>query len=463
MRASLVGLCLLLLASCSASAEVVELPAGSDGDQQSSSDATELSNEDVFRAVENSIVFVQAPNKESTGSGIVIQDRWILTNAHVVDRHESVRIGSSDGVDLGLHPVHSLDWIFDLALVGPVDDATLEPIQPGVSADLSLGSRVLLIGFPDEPEDSPTPTLTEGIISRRRSIAVGDYPFLQVDATIAPGQSGGALVNANGELVGISGLQFGVGEFGLAFASDEMFERVESLIDAPQAQQEPAEEAFELSATVGSIRTFGFLIDVDGSGQVDMLATSDADLWVDFLTPGSATVSQRNRSEDPFRLFQGDTVLFVDEMTEGGENLVATVEPGTYQVVIGSFTDEMTDVEITATNAMRRFPDVEDGRELPINQIVEGTSDWTRDTDSWELTLVEGDEVSIIVDGISDTLLAVRLGDELIAGSDDAALGIFGTGSAVSFVAESAGTYIVEVGTFDTSRWGYLLEATVVS
>lgn len=461
VRACLLGLCLLLVASCSTSAEVVELPETGANDQDASTEATELTNEDVFRSVQNSIVFVQTPDLEATGSGIVIQDRWILTNAHVVDRYESVRIGRSDGVDLGLHPVGAVDWIFDLALVGPINDAALEPMQPGASAELPLGSRVLLIGFPDEPEDLPTPTLTEGIISRRRSVAVGDYPFLQVDATIAPGQSGGALVNANGELVGISGLQFGAGEFGLAFASDGMYPRVQDLIATPPSEPPPAEETFELSATVGSVRTFGFLLDVDESGQVDVLATSDADLWIDFLSAGSATVTQTNSPDDPFRLPQSDTVLFVDEMTEGGENLIATVEPGTYQVVVGSFADEMTDLEITAINAMRRFPDIEDGLELPINQIVEGASDWTRDADSWELTLAQGDDVTIVADGISDTLLAVRLDDELIAASDDAAVGLFGTGSAVSFVAESAGTYIVEVGTFDSTRWGYLLEATV--
>lgn len=461
MRTCLLGLCLLVLVSCSASTAVVELP--EDRSSDSSTAAVELINEDVFRSVERSIVFVQAPDNESSGSGIVIEGGWILTNAHVVERHESVHIGRSDGVDLGLQPVHAIDWIFDLALVGPIDDAELEAVTPGVSADLPLGSRVLLIGFPDEPELAPTPTLTEGIISRRRSIAVGDYPFLQVDATIAPGQSGGALVNANGELVGISGLQFGVGEFGLAFASDAMFPRVEAMISSPSAQPEPTEPTFELSATVGSVRTFGFLVEVDDSGKVDVLATSDADLWIDFLSAGGATVVQDNQPPDPFRLPKNDTVLFVDDLSEGGESLIATVEPGTYQAVIGSFGDEMTDLEITATNELRAFPDVEDGRELPLGQIVEGASDWTRDTDSWELTLAEGDEVTIVVDGISDTLLAVRLNDEFIAGSDDAALGVYGTGSSVSFVAESAGIYTVEVGTFDSTRWGYLLEATLAS
>lgn len=459
VRARLLGLCLLLAASCSASTELVEVPDGTG--ETANTTSAELTNEDVFRVVENSIVFVETPDGLSTGSGIVLPDGWILTNAHVVELHESVRIGRSDGADLGLQPVHALDWVFDLALVGPVDDPMLEPMAQGVSADLSLGSRVLLIGFPDEIDLSPTPTLTEGIVSRRRSVAVGNYPFLQVDATIAPGQSGGALVNSNGELIGISGLQYGQGGFGLVFAVDGMRQRVDSLSSNAPGDPPQTAEAFELSATVGALRTFGFLVDVDESGSVDVLVTSSADVWIDFLSLSGSTVAQSNRSDDPFELSEGDTVLFVDELAEGGENLIATVEPGTYQAVVGTFSNDPSDLEITATNVLRRYPDIEDGLPLPHNQVVEGLSDWTRDTDSWELTLAEGDEVTIAADGIADTLLAVRLGDELIVASDDEQIGIFGTGAQVEFVAETAGIYVVEVGTFDATRWGYLLEATV--
>lgn len=170
--ASLLVVLVLLTSSCSASTQIplrdVTAPSvAAEGD--STADSTigaALSSEEVYREIEKSIVYVEAPDGLSSGSGFVIDGGWIVTNAHVVDRHQSMQIGRSDGSGLGLVPVHAVDWVFDLALIGPIDDLSLLPIARGESASLSLGSRVLLAGFPDEDSATPTPTLTEGIVSR---------------------------------------------------------------------------------------------------------------------------------------------------------------------------------------------------------------------------------------------------------------------------------------------------------
>ena len=466
--ALLLAVLLLMASSCSASTEIglIDQPGasgtGDDGVTADQPSSGELSNDVIYEQIEPSIVFVLAPDGLSSGSGFVIDGGWIVTNAHVVDRHETVRIGRSDGTELGLVPVHAVDWVFDLALVGPITDASLLPIAVGESASLSLGSRVLLAGFPDEDSASPTPTLTEGIVSRRRFMALGDYPFLQVDATIAPGQSGGAMINGAGELVGISGLEFGEGEFGLVFASDPMWPRIQDMVavGGPGLPSGPA--AFELNGDVGPLRNFGFTIEVEASGSLDMQVTSSGDVWVDLQTLGGITVNQSQESTDPFRVpGENDTVLYLDERAEGGEDLIATLEPGTYQVVIGGFTDHIVDVEVTSINPLRTFADVEEGQTLTHGVTFEGDFDWARDTDQWELPLTVGEDVTITADGIADTLLVVRLGDVVIASSDDEGLGLFGTGSQIAFTADTTGTYIVEVGTFDQTRWGYLIEANV--
>ncbi len=464
-----------LFAACTASTEILALDpaAATPADDTSSEDLgdgasdrteqidAELSSEMVFRAIENSVVFVLAPDDQSSGSGVVIEGGWILTNAHVVDRHESVRIGRSDGEDLGLVPVYAVDWVFDLALVGPITDSALVPITRGESALLSLGSRILLAGFPDEDSVDPTPTLTEGIVSRRRFMAIGNYPFLQVDATIAPGQSGGALVNSRGEFVGISGLEFGEGEFGLAFASDAMWPRVEEMIASGGSGLPSGPAVFELSGQVGPLRNFGFTVEVGASGSLDILVSSAADVWVDVQTLGGVTVTQSQESPDPFRERGSETQLYIDELIEGGENVIATIEPGTYQVLIGSFNDTIDDVVITSMNGLRPFPDVEESQTLPIGEVVEGDFDWVRDTDLWQLPLTAGQDVVITADGIADTVLVVRLDDVVVASSDDEGLGLFGTGSRVEFTADQTGTYSVEIGTYDQTRWGYLVEVLV--
>jgi len=421
----------------------------------------ELSSQDIFRVIEDSVVFIEAPDGESSGSGIVIDGGWILTNAHVVERFSEMRIGRSDGIDLGLHGVHAVDWTFDLALVGPLVDDSLVAIQRGESSDLDIGTRVLLAGFPDEDSRAPTPTLTEGIVSRQRRVALGDFPFLQVDATIAPGQSGGALVNGSGELVGISGLEFGRGEFGLVFAADAMWPRIDDLIASSRSELPSGIGATELTDEVGPLRNFSFAIEVDESGVLDLEVEATADVWLDVQTLGGFTVNQSEASQDPFRGLGSQAELYVDDVANGDESISAVLDPGNYQAVVGSFDEEVTTITVRTNQTIRRFLDAEEGRTLPTGQVVEGSFDWSRDTDRWELPLTAGQQVSITSDGISDTVLVVRFEGQTIGTSDDEGTGLFGTGSQIDFVADQTGTYVIEVGTFDNDRWGYLIQADV--
>ena len=72
--------------------------------------------------------------------------------------------------------------------------------------NLPIGTEVYLIGYPGEVEDLPEPTLTRGVISRRREWEPAKLTYLQSDATIMGGQSGGVFVSSAGEVIGVSGL-----------------------------------------------------------------------------------------------------------------------------------------------------------------------------------------------------------------------------------------------------------------
>lgn len=415
----------------------------------------------IYDRIVDSIVFIDA--EDATGTGIVIEGGWILTNAHIVERLDRVRIGRSDGTDLGEHPVLGSDWLFDLALVGPVDDDALVPFSRVRTSGLAIGDPVMLIGFPDESNASPTPTLTSGIVSRRRRLSLGTYPFLQVDATIAPGQSGGALVDVAGNLVGISGLEFGEGEFGLVFEVDAMWPRIDELFERPGVPLPSTNPVFELVDEVGPMRTFGFVLDVEDAERTELLAVSDDDLYLEVLTLTGATLVDHQEPPDPFVFPResGEIRYFVDELLEGGEELSADLAPGTYQVIVGTFGERPRTVSITSNQALRPFADVEEGAVLPVGELVEGVVDWSGDSDRWTLDLRAGDRVLIAADGIADTVVAVRLDGDLISSSDDEQLGLFGTAARAEFVAPVTGTYEVEVGTFDEARWGYLIEVEI--
>ncbi len=442
----------LAAAACQTQIEVDGAGFGSAGDASA-----------LFDVASSSVVFIETADL-TTGSGIVIDDQWIVTNEHVVGRFDEVRIGTSTGLDLGLQKVHATDPVLDLAIIGPISDDGLDPIARGESAELRIGEEIYLLGYPDESVENPVPTLTRGIVSNRRSIALGEFPFLQVDALIAPGQSGGALLNDRGELVGISGLGFGVGQFGLVLESDPMWPRVDQLIANGRTSASESGQT-EITYDIGSYRYFAARIEVSGDEALNVSALGDADLFIELQTLGGGRVYDYDPDIDFFEEpgpneEEGDP-YYADNVFEGNELLQVEVEPGTYVVVVGSFSTEPDDVTIESSVPMVAFVDAEEGASLPTGEIAEGIFDWANDSDRWNLELNKGDQVTIVADGIADTVIAVRFDGDTVAANDDGRFGLFGTASRVSFTAKAEGTYEVEVGTFDVTRTGYLIEVTV--
>lgn len=139
------------------------------------------------------------------GSGVVISsDGYIVTNNHVVENADEIEIVLNDNRSYQAEVV-GVDASTDLAVL-KVDEKNLVSIKYGDSDNINIGEWVLAIGNPYEFRS----TVTAGIVSakgRNINILNGDYrieSFIQTDAAVNPGNSGGALVNLNGELVGIN-------------------------------------------------------------------------------------------------------------------------------------------------------------------------------------------------------------------------------------------------------------------
>ncbi|MFT6915373.1 MAG: Do/DeqQ family serine protease [Motiliproteus sp.] len=156
---------------------------------------------------------------QSAGSGVIIdaEQGWVVTNNHVVEDADEIHIGLSDGRDLQATLVGS-DPEADLALLR-VEASGLTEIPLGNSAELQVGDFVVAIGNPFGLGQ----TVTTGIVSAlgRTGLGIEGYEnFIQTDASINPGNSGGALINLNGELVGINTaiIAPGGGNVGIGFA-----------------------------------------------------------------------------------------------------------------------------------------------------------------------------------------------------------------------------------------------------
>jgi Do/DeqQ family serine protease len=142
--------------------------------------------------------------QSALGSGVIVGERGrILTNAHVIDGADTIKVTLADGSEYTAKVV-GVDKRSDLAVVQLEGNVPkLKAIAFGDSSQLRLAEPVLAIGDPFGVGQ----TVTMGIVSAkgRASVGIEDYEdFIQTDAAINPGNSGGALINLRGELVGIN-------------------------------------------------------------------------------------------------------------------------------------------------------------------------------------------------------------------------------------------------------------------
>ena len=150
---------------------------------------------------------VQTPERVGFGSGVIIsQDGYIVTNNHVIDKADVISVKLNDGREYKGRIIGT-DASTDLALV-KIEGEDLPTIPVGDSDQLKIGEWVLAVGNPFNMAS----TVTAGIVSAKaRSLGVynnGVESFIQTDAAINQGNSGGALVNARGELVGINSVLY---------------------------------------------------------------------------------------------------------------------------------------------------------------------------------------------------------------------------------------------------------------
>jgi len=147
----------------------------------------------------------QSSYAHSNGSGVIVSsDGYIVTNKHVIDAGHNIQIVLDDRKELSARLIGH-DESTDLALL-KVDAQNLPFLSLGDSDALAVGEWVLAVGTPFRLQS----TVTAGIVSAKaRSLEIIEDPtgiesFIQTDAAVNPGNSGGALINTRGELIGIT-------------------------------------------------------------------------------------------------------------------------------------------------------------------------------------------------------------------------------------------------------------------
>ena len=189
----------------------------------------------IYDQLKDSVVLIQT--NLGLGSGFVYDMKGhIITNHHVIEDASTIQVSFLDG-NVTSASVVGMDIYSDIAVI-KVDSqvTTLQPIVLGTSFDLTVGEPVAAMGNPFGLSD----TLTVGIVSslERTLTAAENYviiDIIQIDAAVNPGNSGGPLVNLNGQVVGVNtAIQSETGTFtgiGFAIPSDTVKREIDDLID----------------------------------------------------------------------------------------------------------------------------------------------------------------------------------------------------------------------------------------
>lgn len=407
------------------------------------------------------------------GSAVLLPDGRLLTNAHVVDPFAAVDIGFRDGTTVEDVPVIGVDLLRDLAVLGPIERESDVVLADEATIDeLVQGDQLFLVGYPGDIEASALePSISQGILSRERvADRFGGLTYLQTDASIGGGQSGGALVDGAGHVVGISGLSFAE-NFALALASPDVVDGVDGIDDDGGSDYQPTGIDTVESGTVPS--------GIDGPPLMLSWAPSTDEKDVRLELDGGDEAYLEVRTYDgellwaPRDALEAEDyaeMLGIDESTRdrlldqiGNADVAEFTIPADAMAVATLASFGFRDFEYRSSVPATEHTDEDDGDEIETGFRREGTIGAFEIFDTYAIDLEEDETIDIYVGSVAaDMMYAVypegALFDEQFEFVDDSEEGFYGLDAHGTFTAPEADTYVIEVGAFDFYSLGYVIE-----
>jgi Trypsin-like peptidase domain len=429
-----------------------------------------VTTKSVLTSIGPSIAYIETPL--ATGSAVLLDGGYLVTNSHVVDPFVAVTVTLPDGERHDNVPVAGSDVFADIAVLGPI--TTDHPAQKlATHPELAQGDDVYLIGYPGgESAATPEVTISRGVLSRTRTVDEFHQTYYQTDAAIGGGQSGGALIDSHGRLVGISGLLF-ADEFALALSSDDVAASMAAIRDHTAIPYHPLPTNPDATSGTAHLAPSDF-------GTTLLIPPNGTDRTVDLALPESA------QPIIDAETFFGD-VLLVDQAAIDVFNAAAAASnpsaapvdltaspplaPDTWHfavpadqwllVRLGPAAAQPADVPFMSTIPVRTYVDSDDHTPINVGDRVVGTIDSLERVDLYDINLNAGQTITVTATSPQGDVLfgVVAPGQRQVDGAytDDSGLGLYGTDARATSTASAAGTYQIVVGVNDYVATGYAL------
>jgi S1-C subfamily serine protease len=391
-----------------------------------------LSADGIVDQVAPGVAFVLT--QQGTGSGVVLREGLLVTNAHVVWPNNTVSLVFRNGATFQGRVV-AIDPFADLALV---DISRLahhpDPLRLGSTDDLETGSPLWIVGYPLPAEFTPEPSVDSGEV-----LGITDWEFsgvrwVTVDAPAIGGQSGGAVVDVYGRVVGIS--TFGSRETLTSIAIDDVITKADELLAAGDGRGLMP----RLIPHSGARRTLD--VDLDG--------VWDQELFVGWL-PERLEVEVVGPDEGvslAARTIAGAEVA-------AGEGEVKFRPAGVFPVILAAEAQTPTETELAGSLPFIRFTDPDHGKTLERRGTTAGVYDLGGDRDYFFLDLVAGERVTVAVESAARTHLRIYGPGGLLVAEDVDESGFIRNNASVEVNAQAAGRYVVALENRLSSISGY--------
>ncbi len=446
------GVLLAALSGCTGSGDAAVGPGQTVVSTSTTSEPSRpLTPREIYDLVSPSIAFVET--ETSTGSAVLFDNGWLVSNAHVVWPEETVRVVFADGEDHDAVPVIRINDYLDLALLGPVD--TDHAGVPLSDASVETADHVFLIGYPAESEEFPTPTITSGLVSRLRTWEAAGIDFIQSDTAIAGGQSGGALVSADGAVVGISGLSFSDANFALSIPIDTV------AAAAAELSEGASPDAFA-TAPIGRPTSTEATIQLRHGWDEETLVFEGSDEPIEVVVSGGSEPFLTVIDGSGEVLYPGDEE--VTPVIGPNNSYTFTFDTFGFGPVYAYVTDVAADrrLTVTANQPFTHLTDRDDARRVRPGDTIKASFGAPADYDWYTVELEAGQTIIVTADSLGDVELLIDLPDEIrasLAEDFDSGGGVFATNPEIEFSAEETGPYvIVAYEAFGEAPTGYVLD-----